>query len=75
MDFKDLEALFKKGAALLTEGRDALGQVKAAITDGSAAINATQLSQLQAMLDKEEQETKAAIADARDAIAEYRRGG
>ncbi len=72
MDFKEIMDLLLKGASLLAEGRSALEQVKAAVNDGSSAISATQIAELTAMLEKEELETKDAIADAREAIAGYR---
>lgn len=75
MDFAAILALAQKGASLFSEGRAAFTQVKSAIADGTAALSTSEHDQLSAMLDKEEEETKAAIADARDAIAEYRRGG
>ncbi len=74
MDFSDLKALFDKGASLLTQGREALAGVKDAIADGKAAISATEKDELTALLDAEERETAAAIAGARDAIADYRAG-
>lgn len=74
MDFDALLNLAKKGASLLSQGRQAFEQVKDAVNDGKTAINATQRSELESLLAQEEQETKSAIADARDAIAEYRRG-
>lgn len=74
MSFDEILALAKKGAGLLSEGRAVLDQVKDSIADSKAAISASEQSQLNAILDQEEQETKAAIASARDAIAEYRRG-
>lgn len=74
MNFSEITALFNKGASLLSAGRDALAQVKDAIGDSKTAISETEKEKLTDMLAQEEQETAAAIADARDAIAGYRAG-
>lgn len=75
MNFAQLKALFEKGAGLLSDGRNALTQVRDAISDGTAAISTSEKDELAAMLDNEERETMTSIASARDAIAEYRAGG
>jgi polyhydroxyalkanoate synthesis regulator phasin len=74
MGFVELLALAKRGQALLSDGRNAMAQVKDAINDGSTALTEKQGDQLRTMLDEEEQETRTAISDARDAIAAYRQG-
>jgi hypothetical protein len=60
--------------SLLQQGREALVAIKDAISDGTTGMSETDVSKLKAMLDAEEQETRTAIADARDAIAAYRAG-
>lgn len=74
MTFEEIQKLVDKGASLLQQGRAVFSQVKSAVADGKTAINAVSMDALLAQLEREEAETKAAVADARDAIAEYRRG-
>lgn len=74
MTFEEIQALVTRGSSLLSQGRAIFTQVRSAIADGKTAINAVSLEDLKQQLEREEQETAAAIADARDAIAEYRRG-
>ena len=72
--FEDISNMLARGVELAKEARGVFAKVKAAVTDGQTAINAASADDLLAQLDREEQETKAAIADARDAIAQFRRG-
>jgi hypothetical protein len=65
----------KHAFSLLQQGREALDAIKDAVSDGSAAINTKELGELRVMLEREEQETKDVINDARTAIADYRAGG
>lgn len=74
MTFEEIQALVTRGSSLLSQGRAIFTQVRSAIADGKTAINAVSLEDLKQQLEREERETAAAIADARDAIAEYRRG-
>ena len=74
MTFEEIQAMVTRGASLLQQGREVFSQVREAIADGKTAINAVSLEDLQQQLEREEAETRAAVADARDAIAAYRRG-
>lgn len=58
--------------AIISEGRAALASIMSAVNDGKAEIDADTHAQLDVMLAQEEAQTKAAIADLRSAIAEYR---
>lgn len=66
--------MVERGVGLLRQGRAVLEQVRSAVADGKTAINTASVDDLLSQLEREEQETKSAVADARDAIAQYRRG-
>lgn len=74
MSFEELSDMVERGVGLLRQGREVLAEVRSAVADGKTAINTASVDDLLAQLDREEQETKNAVASARDAIAEYRRG-
>lgn len=70
-----MDYLEKARAALdlIRKGREALAGVTDAVKDGSAALSASDQTELDRLLEAEEAETAASIAAGRDAIAEFRR--
>lgn len=64
----------RKAISLISSGRSTLNSIVQQVKDGKHAIDADTQAELDALLAQEEEQTKAAIADVRDAIAEFRAG-
>lgn len=64
----DILARAREALALIQKGREALGGIADAVSDGSAAVNATTKAELDALLVQEREETRAAYTKLDDAI-------
>lgn len=64
----------QKAVSLIQGGRATLNSLIQQVKDGKQAVDADTQAELDALLEKEEGETRTAIADLRSAIAEYRAG-
>lgn len=64
----DILARAREALALIQKGREALGGIADAVSDGSAAVNASTKAELDALLAQEREETGAAYAKLDDAI-------
>lgn len=62
----------RDGIALIKAGREALAEVKDAISDGKAAIDADDAAEMEALLQAERPENRAAFNNLNDAIVAYR---
>lgn len=62
----------KEAMKAIAQGREALAAVVDAVKDGKAALDVNSQAELNALLEQEKAETKAAYNNLRDAIAESR---
>jgi hypothetical protein len=62
----------KDALALIKAGRDALGPVIDAVKDGKAAIDASTIAEIDALLEAERPENRAAFDNLNNAIGAYR---
>lgn len=58
----------REAMAMIARGREALESIAKAVADGRTALNAESKAELQAMLERERRETKAAHAKLDEAI-------
>jgi hypothetical protein len=70
----DIAQRIASAQALIKQGRDALLGIADAVKDGTLAASATTVEQVDAMLEAERAENRAAYQSVKDAIAEYRAG-
>ncbi len=68
----DYRKAAKDAIALIKAGREALGPVIDAVKDGKAAVDADTIAELDAILEAERPENRAAFNNLNDAIAAYR---
>lgn len=69
----DLIQKTREALAMISEGRQALGQVVDALKDGSAALSAATVGEIDGLLEQERVENREANAAVTDAIADFRR--
>ncbi len=62
----------REALALIAEGREALAALVDPVKDGKAALNAKDSAELDAMIEAERTETRAAYTNLKDAIAQSR---
>lgn len=68
----DIAERIEQARALIKQGRDALTVIADSIKDGALAASATTAAEIDAMLELERVENRAAYKSVKDAIADYR---